>query len=80
MTHSIRVVYAAIFYYVIRCLTRLYILFHSAVSHHSTFSSDTVPTHVVDISSVAMFCVSSLCISAAIPHSAVRVVPGEVGD
>ena len=30
--------------------------------------------------SVAMFCVSSLCISAAIPHSAVRVVPGEVGD
>ena len=27
-----------------------------------------------------MFCVSSLCISTAIPHSPVGVVPGEVGD
>ena len=34
----------------------------------------------VVVESVAMFCVSSLCISAAIPHSAVRVVPGEVRD
>ena len=29
---------------------------------------------------VRMFCVASLCISAAIPHSALRVVPGEVSD
>ena len=49
LTHSIRVVYAAMFYYVIRCLTHLYIFFHSALSHHSTFSRDCVPTHIVDL-------------------------------
>ena len=46
---SIRVVYAAMFYHVIRCLTRWYIFFHSALSHHSPFNSDCVPTHIVDL-------------------------------
>ena len=48
-----------------------------------TFSSDCVPTHSVGLwyyHSVRMFCVPSLCISAAVPHSTVKVVPGEVGD
>ena len=47
--HTCGVVYGAMFYYVIRCLTRLYVFFHSALSHHSIFSSDCVPAHIVDL-------------------------------
>ena len=47
--NSIRVIYAAMFYYVIRCSMHLYIFLHSALYHHSTFSSDCVSPHIVDI-------------------------------
>ena len=44
MTHSIHVVYAAMFYYVIRCLTRLYVFFHSALSlSHGLGDPDSNP-------------------------------------